>query len=222
MDVERFVAKIQANIRNFERNMNRAIAKSHQLPDEVETDVTADISKFRRGLLRAEALARAFSAKDIVKRVRMSIFNPARAYHGIKNNFTDPFNRRMGELAENIRTFGTIFANMIKGSLIAASTSLVPIIAGLTSAIMTLGNAIGVTVGNLLGFVGALGVAGTGVVAYGGLVASVLARYNDEAFEATESSEKFTRSLDSIKGAWNSIVDEHIDTIFEQEHYTIQ
>ena len=215
-NVARFVAQIQANVRNFERNVKKAQALATALPDEIETDVDADISKFRRGILQAEALARRFSARDIVKRIRLSAINPSRAYHSIKSNFTDPFNRRMGELADNIRTFGTVFGNMIKGSLIASFSALVPIIAGATSAVMALGNSIGVVTGNLLGFVGALGVAGLGAVAYGGLVASVLARYNDEAFEATEASSAFTRSLDSIKGAWNGIVDQNIDRIFMQ------
>ena len=215
-NVARFVAQIQANVRNFERNVKKAQALATSLPDEIETDVDADISKFRRGILQAEALARRFSARDIVKRIRLSAINPSRAYHSIKSNFTDPFNRRMGELADNIRTFGTVFGNMIKGSLIASFSALVPIIAGATSAVMALGNSIGVVTGNLLGFVGALGVAGLGAASYGGLVASVLARYNDEAFEATESSDAFTRALDSIKGAWSGIVDQNIDRIFMQ------
>lgn len=215
-NVARFVAQIQANVRNFERNVKKAQALATALPDEIETDVDADISKFRRGILQAEALARRFSARDIVKRIRLSAINPSRAYHSIKSNFTDPFNRRMGELADNIRTFGTVFGNMIKGSLIASFSALVPIIASATSAVMALGNSIGVVAGNLLGFVGALGVAGLGAAAYGGLVASVLARYNNEAFEATEASSAFTRSLDSIKGAWNGIVDQNIDAIFMQ------
>ena len=215
-NVARFVAQIQANVRNFERNVKKAQALATSLPDEIETDVDADISKFRRGILQAEALAKRFSARDIVKRIRLSVINPSRAYHSIKSNFTDPFNRRMGELADNIRTFGTVFGNMIKGSLVASFSALVPIIASATSAVMALGNSIGVVAGNLLGFVGALGVAGLGAAAYGGLVASVLARYNDEAFEATEASSAFTRSLDSIKGAWNGIVDQNIDAIFMQ------
>lgn len=215
-NVARFVAQIQANVRNFERNVKKAQALATSLPDEIETDVDADISKFRRGILQAEALAKRFSARDIVKRIRLSVLNPSRAYHSVKSNFTDPFNRRMGELADNIRTFGTVFGNMIKGSLIASFSALVPIIASATSAVMALGNSLGVVTGNLLGFVGALGVAGLGVAAYGGLVASVLARYNDEAFEATEASSAFTRSLDSIKGAWSGIVDQNIDAIFMQ------
>ena len=215
-NVARFVAQIQANVRNFERNVKKAQALATSLPDEIETDVDADISKFRRGILQAEALARRFSARDIVKRIRLSVINPSRAYHSIKSNFTDPFNRRMGELADNIRTFGTVFGNMIKGSLISSITAVVPIMSGLVSAVMALGNSLGVVAGNLLGFAGALGVAGLGAAAYGGLVASVLARYNDEAFEATEASSAFTRSLDSIKGAWSGIVDQNIDAIFMQ------
>ena len=215
-NVARFVAQIQANVRNFERNVKKAQALATALPNEIETDVDADISKFRRGILQAEALAKRFSARDIVKRIRVITPNFKNLYHSFSRNFTDPFNRRMGELAENIRTFGTVFSNMIKGSLIASFSALVPIIAGATSAVMALGNSLGVVAGNLLGFVGALGVAGLGVAAYGGLVASVLARYNDEAFEATESSDAFTRSLDSIKGAWSGIVDQNIDKIFMQ------
>lgn len=215
-NISKFVAQIQANIRNFERNVKKAQAMATALPDEIETDVDADISKFRRGILQAEALAKRFSAKDIVKRIIVKSPNFKNLYHGFTRNFTNPFNRRMSELAENIRTFGTVFSNMIKGSLISSITAVVPVISGLVSAIMTLGNSIGVVTGNLLGFVGALGVAGLGAAAYGGLVASVLKRYNDEAFEATDSSNAFTRSLDSIKSAWNGIVDQNIDKIFMQ------
>lgn len=215
-NISKFVAQIQADVRNFERNVKKAQAMATALPDEIETDVDADISKFRRGILQAEALAKRFSAKDIIKNIKVRMPNFKSLYHGFNRNFTEPFNRRMGELADNIRTFGTVLSNMIKGSLISTFSTLVPIIASATSAIMALGNSIGVMAGNLLGFVGALGVAGLGAAAYGGLVASVLSRYNDEAFEATESSNAFTRSLDSIKSAWNGIVDQNIDTIFMQ------
>lgn len=215
-NISKFVAQIQANIRNFERNVKKAQAMATALPDEIETDVDADISKFRRGLLQAEALARRFSARDIIKNVKVRMPDFKALYHGFSRHFTEPFNRRMGELADNIRTFGTVFSNMIRGSLISSFSTLVPIIASATSAVMALGNSIGVVTGNLLGFVGALGVAGLGAAAYGGIVASVLKRYNDEAFEATESSSAFTRALDSIKSAWNGIVDQNIDRVFMQ------
>ncbi|WP_020006219.1 phage tail protein [Salinicoccus albus] len=215
-EVSRFVAEIQANIRNFERNVKRAQAQATALPDEIDVNVDADISKFRRGLLRAQALAQRFSASEIVKRIVIKPGTFRNMYHAFTANFTEPFNRRMGELADNIRTFGVISGNMIRGALVSAFSALVPIIASVTAAIMALGNSIGVMVGTIGAFVGALGIAGAGAAAYGGLVASVLARYNDEAFQATEASNRFTQALDAIKSTWNGIVDSHMDAIFTQ------
>ncbi|WP_026859348.1 phage tail protein [Jeotgalicoccus psychrophilus] len=218
-NISRFIAEIQANIRNFERNVKKAQAMATALPNEIETEVDADISKFRRGLLQAEALARRFSARDIVKNVVVRVDrarNNLRRFVDDVDRMNDNFQNELMRLAKMISAVGIVLGNVIRGGLLASFSALIPIIASLTSAIMALGNALGVTVGNLLGFVGALGVAGLGAAAYGGLVASVLSRYNDEAFEATESSSAFTRALDSIKSAWSGIVDQNIDRIFMQ------
>ena len=218
-NISRFIAEIQANIRNFERNVKKAQAMATALPNEIETEVDADISKFRRGLLQAEALARRFSARNIVKNVVVRVDrarNNLRRFVDDVDRMNDNFQNELMRLAKMISAVGIVLGNVIRGGLLASFSALIPIIASLTSAIMALGNALGVTVGNLLGFVGALGVAGLGAAAYGGLVASVLSRYNDEAFEATESSSAFTRALDSIKSAWSGIVDQNIDRIFMQ------
>lgn len=52
------MAKIMANIRDFQNNVRKAqsLAKT-SIPDEIETDVKADISKFQRALQRAKAMA---------------------------------------------------------------------------------------------------------------------------------------------------------------------
>lgn len=218
-NISRFIAEIQANIRNFERNVKKAQAMATALPNEIETEVDADISKFRRGLLQAEALARRFSARNIVKNVVLRVDNARyrlRKFVDEVDRMNDNFQNELMRLAKMISAVGTVLGNVFKGGLLSSFSALIPIVAGLTSAIMALGNALGVTVGNILGFVGALGVAGLGAAAYGGLVASVLSRYNDEAFEATESSSAFTRALDSIKSAWSGIVDQNIDRIFMQ------
>src|SRR5699024_7375737 len=218
-NISRFIAEIQANIRNFERNVKKAQAMATALPNEIETEVDADISKFRRGLLQAEALARRFSARNIVKNVVVRVDrarNNLRRFVDDVDRMNDNFQNELMRLAKMISAVGLVLGTVIRGGLLSSFSALIPIIASLTSAIMALGNALGVTVGNLLGFVGALGVAGLGAAAYGGLVASVLARYNDEAFEATESSSAFTRALDSIKSAWSGIVDQNIDRIFMQ------
>ena len=216
-NISRFIAEIQANIRNFERNVKKAQAMATALPNEIETEVDADISKFRRGLLQAEALARRFSARNIVKNVVVRVDrarNNLRRFVDDVDRMNDNFQNELMRLAKMISAVGIVLGNVIRGGLIASFSALIPIIASLTSVVMTLGNALGVTVGNLLALVGAFGIAGLGAAAYGGLVASVLARYNDEAFEATQSSEAFTRALDSIKSVWSGIVDQNIDKVF--------
>ncbi|MEK4555546.1 hypothetical protein [Jeotgalicoccus sp. FSL K6-3177] len=278
-NVSRFIAEIQANIRNFERNVKKAAAMATALPNEIETEVDADISKFRRGLLQAEAMAKRFQSSTIKKRIlgdassfteaifgaKKSVIDFDKHYQDAKgrwhdidtgafvkefkeidsiftrvkrkfarpivakfevkrDNFNkfvnevdrmnDNFQNELMRLAKMISAVGTVIGNVIRGGLIASFSALIPIIASLTSVVMMLGNALGVTVGNLLALVGAFGIAGLGAAAYGGLVASVLARYNDEAFEATQASEAFTRALDSIKSVWSGIVDQNIDKVF--------
>ncbi|MCE5021381.1 terminase [Staphylococcus haemolyticus] len=53
-----FMAKIMANIRDFQNNVRKAqsLAKT-SIPDEVETDVKANINQFQRNLQRAKAMA---------------------------------------------------------------------------------------------------------------------------------------------------------------------
>lgn len=216
-NVESFVAKIYADIRKFERNINKAAAQANKVPDEINTDVDANISKFRRGLLQAEALAKAFERNIVTKRIKADVdhFSFRRAYHAIQKNFTDPFNRRMGELATNIRSVATVMANVFKGALFASLAAGIPIIAGLTSAVMALGVALGTVTGGLLALVGAFAIAGAGGLAFGGIVATVLKRYNDEAFRATDASKRFTSALDGIKSTWSDIVDAHMNATFD-------
>ncbi|MCH4414446.1 phage tail protein [Staphylococcus haemolyticus] len=53
-----FMAKIMANIRDFQNNVRKAqsLAKT-SIPDEIETDVKANINQFQRNLQRAKAMA---------------------------------------------------------------------------------------------------------------------------------------------------------------------
>ena len=48
----------------------------------------------------------------------------------------DQYQSTMDGIASNIRTFGTIFAQQVKGLMIASIQALIPVIAGLVPAIM--------------------------------------------------------------------------------------
>lgn len=127
---------------------------------------------------------------------------------------TDEFQINMNKMARSIQSFATVFGNQIKGGVISSLTALVPIVASLVPAVMALGNAIGVLGGGLIGLATAFGVAGIAGVGFGGLVASVLSRYNSETFQATKESQKFTQAINGIKSTWNGIVDANMASVF--------
>ena len=127
---------------------------------------------------------------------------------------TDEFQRNMAKMARSIQSFAVVLGNQVKGGLLASLPALVPIVASLVPAVMALGNAIGVVGGGLIGLAGAFGVAGVAGLGFGGMVASVLARYNSDAFQATKESDKFTQAIERIKSTWNGIVDTNMASIF--------
>ncbi|MFV8045135.1 phage tail protein, partial [Staphylococcus aureus] len=324
-----FMAKIMANIRDFQSNVRKAqrLAKT-SVPNEIETDVKADISRFQRALQRAKSMAQRWRehsvklfmktdeykanlerAKAQVERfkqhkvdlklsntelmakynatkatveawrkhvVKLDLdANPAKmAVKGFKedlidlsrhsfdidssrwklgNKFTKEFNEvegvvkrsfgrigqimrkevngtsdiwgklnnslkdygeKMDALATKIRTFGTIFAQQVKGLMIASIQALIPVIAGLVPAIMAVLNAVGVLGGGVLGLVGAFSVAGLGVVGFGAMAISALKMVEDGTLAVTKEVQNFRDASDQLKTTWRDIVKENQASIF--------
>ena len=124
------------------------------------------------------------------------------------------YNNTLDKLANDIRTFGTVFSNMIKGSLLTNISLLVPAIASVVPALMAVLNALGVVAGGALGVAGAFGVAGAGAVAFGAMGISALTMLADGTLEATRETERYEASLESLKGAWADLIKQNQAQIF--------
>lgn len=323
------MAKIMANIRDFQNNVRKAqrLAKT-SVPNNIETDVKADISKFQRAMQRAKAMAQkwrghdvklfmkteeykanlerakaqaerfkqhkvdlklsdaelmakykttkatveawrkhvvkldldASAAKMAVKGFKEDLIDLSRHSFDIDssrwklgNKFTKEFNEvegavkrsfgrigqimrkevngtsdiwgklnnslkdygeKMDALATKIRTFGTIFAQQVKGLMIASIQALIPVIAGLVPAIMAVLNAVGVLGGGVLGLVGAFSVAGLGVVGFGAMAISALKMVEDGTLAVTKEVQNFRDASDQLKTTWRDIVKENQASIF--------
>ncbi|MCD0800182.1 terminase, partial [Staphylococcus aureus] len=238
-----FMAKIMANIRDFQSNVRKAqrLAKT-SVPNEIETDVKADISRFQRALQRAKAMAQKWREHNVkidgnnspLKRAIASAKTMLATLHNktIKVNFdtrgmiktqiltkalnqslTD-YSEKMDALATKIRTFGTIFAQQVKGLMIASIQALIPVIAGLVPAIMAVLNAVGVLGGGVLGLVGAFSVAGLGVVGFGAMAISALKMVEDGTLAVTKEVQNFRDASDQLKTTWRDIVKENQASIF--------
>ncbi|HHQ6500582.1 TPA: phage tail protein [Staphylococcus aureus] len=238
-----FMAKIMANIRDFQNNVRKAqrLAKT-AVPNEIETDVKADISRFQRALQRAKAMAQKWREHNVkidgnnspLKRAITSARTMLATLHTktVKVNFdtrgmtkaqilTKALNKslteygeKMDALASKIRTFGTIFAQQVKGLMIASIQALIPVIAGLVPAIMAVLNAVGVLGGGVLGLAGAFSIAGAGAVAFGAMAISAIKMLKDGTLQVTKETQAYQSALNGVKTTWQDIIKQNQAQIF--------
>ncbi|HFN9026463.1 TPA: terminase [Staphylococcus aureus] len=238
-----FMAKIMANIRDFQNNVRKAqrLAKT-AVPNEIETDVKADISRFQRALQRAKAMAQKWREHNVkidgnnspLKRAITSARTMLATLHTktVKVNFdtrgmtkaqilTKALNKslteygeKMDALASKIRTFGTIFAQQVKGLMIASIQALIPVIAGLVPAIMAVLNAVGVLGGGVLGLAGAFSIAGAGAVAFGAMAISAIKMLKDGTLQVTKETQAYQSALNGVKTTWQDVIKQNQAQIF--------
>lgn len=323
------MAKIMANIRDFQNNVRKAqrLAKT-SVPNNIETDVKADISKFQRAMQRAKAMAQKWRGHDVklfmkteeykanlerakaqaerfkqhkvdlklsdaelmakykttkatveawrkhvvkldldasaakmavkgfeedlidlnkhsfdvdssrwklgnkftkefnevegaVKRsfgrigqIMRKEVNGTSSIWGKLNNALEDYGKKMDALATKIRTFGTIFAQQVKGLMIASIQALIPVIAGLVPAIMAVLNAVGVLGGGVLGLAGAFSIAGAGAVAFGVMAISAIKMLKDGTLQVTKETQAYQSALNGVKSTWQDIIKQNQAQIF--------
>lgn len=133
---------------------------------------------------------------------------------GKLNNSLKDYGEKMDALATKIRTFGTIFAQQVKGLMIASIQALIPVIAGLVPAIMAVLNAVGVLGGGVIGLAGAFSVAGVGAVGFGAMAITALKMVKDGTLAVTKEVQNFRDASDQLKTTWQGIVKENQASIF--------
>jgi len=124
------------------------------------------------------------------------------------------FDNAMQSMAQSIRSFGTVFSNQIKGTLIASFQGLIPIIAGLVPAIMAVGNALKVVTGGALALAGAIAIAAGGFVGFGAMAVSAITMLNDGTLKATKETKKYQSALEGVKDTWTDIIKSNQSEIF--------
>lgn len=266
-----FVARVSAIINNFQRNIRKAqqMAKT-SIPDEIETEVTANISRFQRALNRAKAMAQRWREHKVeidanatpIQRVIATIKGKLNAIrdkkvdidgdasplnrvvaaakarlamwrkHTVKldvdttgmtklqsamaiaKRSLDEYQTKMDSIASNIRTFGTIFSQQVKGLMIASIQALIPVIASLVPAIMAVLNAVGVLAGGVIGLAGAFGIAGAGAMAFGLMATSAIKMLNDGTLKATAETRRYQAALSQVQSTWQGIIKQNQAQIF--------
>ncbi|MEJ7542898.1 terminase, partial [Staphylococcus intermedius] len=242
-----FHARINAIIKNFERGVRKAqrLAKT-SVPNEIETEIKANTSKFQRALTRAKAMAQKWREHTVeidgdaspLKRVITTTKAILKTFrkHTVKIDYDvrktdllkakiadvwhaggralDDFSGKIDHLATRIRSFGTVFAQQIKGVLIATFQALIPVIAGLVPALFAVLNAVGVLGGGVIGLAGAFSVAGLGAVAFGAMAISAIKMVNDGTLAVTKEVQAFNNATSKLKDTWTGIIRQNQAQIF--------
>ena len=242
-----FVARISAIISNFERNVRKAqrMAKT-SIPDEIETEVTANTNKFQRAIQRAKAMAQNWREHKVQIDANTSPFTRtvsiAKAKlatwreHTVKlkldrSNFDrlqngmaslwqrsamalDNYQNKMDNLANRIRTMGTVFGQQVKGVMIASFQVLIPVIAGVVPVIFAVLNAIKAATGGVVAFAGAAAIGFAGFAAYAGMAMTAIKMLNNGTIQASAATRNYQSALNGVKTSWEGIVKQNANAIF--------
>lgn len=232
------VTKANARIRELQTNL-RAINGRHY-----SANLDADATKARKSILMAKRALNDYSRqrakaklevenKAAISKIVMfkamlrSIPNIVRTRLNVDSNLgvmrkslsafregIQNANDAWDRLANDIRSFGTVMGNMIKGVLLSNITLLVPAIASLVPVLMSVLNAAGVVAGGAIGMAGAFGVATAGAFAFGAMAVSALKMVQDGTLEATREVQNYQKALTGLKSTWEGIIKQNQAQIF--------
>lgn len=233
--------KVNANIRSYQRELTRAKSMAQRWREHT-VNIDADASRAKRVItfIKSELVniknkkvkidGDSSALKRTIAKSKALLANWRK--HTIKLNFDtkgmskmqiamtagkralEEYQSKMDSIASNIRTFGTIFAQQVKGLMIASIQALIPVIAGLVPVIMAVLNAVGVLGGGVLGLAGAFSVAGVGAVGFGAMAISALKMVEDGTLAVTKEVQDFRKVSDQLKDTWQGIVKENQSKIF--------
>ncbi|MBX5334377.1 phage tail protein, partial [Rhodococcus fascians] len=230
------VTKANARIRELQTNL-RAINGRHY-----SANLDADATKARKSILMAKRALNDFSRQRAkaklevenkaavsnivmfkamlrsipnIVRTRLVVDNK-KAVGGLKalHQGLENANNVLDTVANDIRTFGTVFSNMIRGVMLSNISLLVPAIASIVPALFAVLNAAGVVAGGAIGMAGAFGVATAGAFAFGAMAVSALKMVQDGTLEATREVQNYQKSLSGLKSTWEGIIKQNQAQIF--------
>ncbi|MFD2704243.1 phage tail protein [Salibacterium lacus] len=183
---ERLQAAVGARIGEFKRKMKEVNAITKQTAMGASKKVDADTSSFQKKMAAAYATAKAFP-----KTITVEVEARVNRFHGA-----------MSRLANVIRSFNEVTANMISGGLLTFFPALVPVIASATGALGAMGVSLGVVSGGLAGLGSSAGMAGAGFAGLLTVLTPAVARIT----EAHKAIMEGNRVLSSYAGPMQSVL----------------
>ncbi|MCJ0932919.1 hypothetical protein MST22_17345 [Virgibacillus halodenitrificans] len=189
---ERFMARIGAKIKEFQRKMKKVDRTVQKTATGADIPIGADTAKAKRKMLTLQAVKTALSKKVVI---------PIEAR-------VDKFQRTIGRVANSIHAIGTIASNSIGGGLLMVSPGSIPIIASAAGLLGTLGPMIGTIAGSTFALGTAFGFAGSAAVAFGAVAIPTISKLFDETTKLNSAQKKAKSAFDKVGDTWGKITKE--------------
>ncbi|MEX2956193.1 terminase [Staphylococcus pasteuri] len=205
--------EIDANATPIQRVIATIKGKLNAIRDK-KVDIDGDASPLNRVVTAAKARLAIWRKHTVKLDVDTTGMTKLQSAMAIAKRSLDEYQTKMDSIASNIRTFGTIFSQQVKGLMIASIQALIPVIASLVPAIMAVLNAVGVLGGGVIGLAGAFGVAGAGAMAFGIMATSAIKMLNDGTLQATAETRRYQSALSQVQSTWQGIIKQNQAQIF--------
>ncbi|PTI20881.1 phage tail protein [Staphylococcus warneri] len=205
--------EIDANATPIQRVIATIKGKLNAIRDK-KVDIDGDASPLNRVVAAAKARLAMWRKHTVKLDIDTTGMTKMQSAMAIAKRSLEEYQNKMDSIASNIRTFGTIFSQQVKGLMIASIQALIPVIASLVPAIMAVLNAVGVLGGGVIGLAGAFGIAGAGAMAFGIMAASAIKMLNDGTLKATAETRRYQSALQQVQSTWAGIIKQNQAQIF--------
>lgn len=158
--------------------------------------VGAKITEFRRKMKEVNASIKALPNKTKVKITAITKQAEKRI---------ESFQSKMDRLSQTIHSLNTVWSNALRGGLLIASPSAIPILATIIGLLGTLGPIIAVSGASIVAMAAAFGIAGGAAIAFGAAAIPTIKGIIDGTAEATAENKKAMEQLDGLKKAWKNV-----------------
>lgn len=209
VSVDANVAQAQFNLKKFTGTLYKVPKKKNV---NIDVDTGAAILQLLSFLVELQSIPR---EKTVHVNVDRSSISQATGAIGLLKKSLSEYQNKMDEIASNIRTFGTIFGQQVKGVMLASFQALIPVIAGLVPALFAVLNAVNALTGGVVAFAGAAAIGFGGIMAYAFMAMSAIKMLNDGTIQASAATRKYQSALQGVKDQWASIIKQNANAIFD-------
>lgn len=132
---------------------------------------------------------------------------------GLKEDFSKTISR-INKIGTAFRNIGEVAWGAVTGIILSVLPAIIPIAGAATTSIMAIGSSLAAVAGSAIGLGGAFGIAGGAALIFQKQASYALKMLEDGTLRITNEVKSYQSALDSLKGTWESLINQNQAQIF--------